>query len=31
MELFNPDKTWTPVEDEEDQQVAGNSDAPSTQ
>ena len=31
MELFNPDKTWTPVEDEGDQQVAGNSDSSSTQ
>jgi hypothetical protein len=25
MELFNPDKTWTPVEDEDDNQSAENS------
>jgi len=31
MELFNPDKTWSPVEDEEDQQVAANSVSSSTQ
>ena len=31
MELFNPDKTWTPVENEGDQQVAGNSASSSTQ